>query len=141
MSAATIVAFLRRRYAPATPDAALLNAYGDRGDSTAFRALVERHGPLVLRLCRRLLGDAHSAEDAFQATFLVLARRAKTIRRPEALAAWLFGVARRVCRNARVTGERQRKSEANVRVDSVTDPSDELSARELLDALDAELDR
>jgi Sigma-70 region 2 len=81
MSAA-LVALLRRRYAHATPDAELLLAYTDRRDRVAFRSLVERHGPLVLRLCRRLLGDAHAAEDAFQATFLVLARRAGAVRRP-----------------------------------------------------------
>src|SRR5438132_14192628 len=115
MSAAAIVRLLRRRFAPATPDRDLLLAYADHGDGAAFRTLVERHGPLVLRLCRRLLGDGHAAEDAFQATFLILARRGGSIRRPEALPAWLFGVARRVCGNARVARERRRETEARAR--------------------------
>jgi RNA polymerase sigma factor (sigma-70 family) len=141
MPASSVVAFLRRRYAPATPDAALLRDYADGHDTAAFRALVERHGPLVLQLCRRLLDDAHAGEDAFQATFLILARRATSVRRPDALAAWLFGVARRVCRNARVTRERREKAETRARPNAVAEPADDLSARELLDALDAELDR
>ena len=61
----------------------------------AFAALVARHGPMVLGVCRKLLGDHHHAEDAFQAVFLVLARQAKSIRNPEMLGAWLYGVARR----------------------------------------------
>jgi RNA polymerase sigma factor (sigma-70 family) len=140
MSDAVLAALLRRRYAPATPDAALLLAYTARRDGAAFRALVERHGPLVLRLCRRWLRDA-DAEDAFQATFLVLARRAGSLRNPDALAAWLYGVCRRICSNARAAHERRRKAEARVLPRSPTDPTDELSARELLEALDADLDR
>src|SRR3954449_6289483 len=112
MSAAALVALLRRRYAPPAPDADLLRAYADRRDADAFRALVGRHGPLVLRLCRRLLGDAHAAEDAFQATFLVLARKAGSVRRPDALPAWLFGVARRVALKARASDARRGRHEA-----------------------------
>jgi RNA polymerase sigma factor (sigma-70 family) len=141
MSAASVVAFLRRRYEGDPTDDALLRAYSDRRDAEAFRSLVERHGPLVLRSCRRALGDAHAAEDAFQATFLILARRAGSVRRPEALAAWLFGVARRVCGNARVAAERRRAAEARAHSQTSSDSADVLSARELLNALDAELDR
>jgi RNA polymerase sigma factor (sigma-70 family) len=77
----------------------------------AFEAIVARHGPMVLAVCRRALDDPHAAEDAFQATFLVLARRAGSIRRGEALASWLFGVARRVSDRARVADARRRRHE------------------------------
>src|SRR5262245_45402526 len=128
MSAAALVALIRRRY---SPDAALLTAYAATRDGDAFRALVERHGPMVLRLCRRWVDDAHAADDAFQATFLTLARRAGTVRRPDALAAWLYGVARRVCGNARVAHARRREAEARICPRSPALPADELSAREL----------
>ncbi len=66
----------------------------------AFHALVERHGPMVLRVCRRLLDDPNDADDAFQATFLVLLRRAGSIRDRGSVAAWLHGVAHRVASRA-----------------------------------------
>src|SRR5262249_31583660 len=77
-------------------DADLIGRFVRRRDEEAFAALVERHGPMVLNACRRVLGDVHAAEDAFQAVFLVLARKAATLSRPEALAGWLYGVACRV---------------------------------------------
>src|SRR5438874_10899893 len=81
-------------------DAALLARYAAAGDPAAFAELVRRHGPTVLDVCRRMLGQAHDADDAFQATFLVLARGARSVRKPEALSAWLYGAAVRVCRKA-----------------------------------------
>src|SRR5262245_57966298 len=98
---APLSAILRhvRRIAPdqavSPSDAELLVRYARGRDDEAFEELLARHGPLVWGVCRRLVSDRHTAEDAFQATFLVLARRAKTIRRPESLACWLHGVARR----------------------------------------------
>src|SRR5262249_20197239 len=75
---------------------------GDRAAAeVAFTFLVERHGPMVLHVCRHLLSDPYDIEDAFQATFLVLLRRARSIRKRDSLASWLFGVAKRVARRAR----------------------------------------
>jgi RNA polymerase sigma factor (sigma-70 family) len=90
-----------------------LFASGGEGEAeAAFRCLVERHGPMVLRLCRDVLGDPHDAEDAYQAVFLVLARRAGEVRRLESAGGWLFGVARRVAGSARRGAARRRKHEA-----------------------------
>ena len=77
----------------------------------AFAALVERHGPMVLRVCRGVLRDVHDAEDAFQATFLILARKAGSIRRRDALAPWLHGVAYHVASTARSAAARRRSHE------------------------------
>src|SRR5579884_2974105 len=77
-------------------DADLLRNFIRHQDEHAFETLVRRHGPLVLRVCRRLLKNAHDAEDAFQATFLVLIRKARSIRKTQSLASWLHGVAHRV---------------------------------------------
>ncbi len=95
-------------------DAQLLErAAGGRGEASAsaFEAIVARHGPMVLGVCRRALDDPHDAQDAFQATFLVLAKRAGSIRRGDALASWLFGVARHVCDRARTDLARRRSHE------------------------------
>ena len=75
----------------------------------AFTALVDRHGAMVLSVCRRELGDTDDAHDAFQATFLVLVSKASTIRRRESVGGWLFGIARRVAAKARLEGARRRR--------------------------------
>src|SRR6516165_4976373 len=88
----------------AMPDAQLLDRFvscRDDAAEAAFEELVIRHGPMVLRVCRSALRDAHDAEDAFQAVFLVLANRARSIRASGSVASWLFGVAQRVASRAR----------------------------------------
>jgi RNA polymerase sigma factor (sigma-70 family) len=87
-------------------------ATGHREDAeAAFRALVERHGPMVLRACRVVLGDPHDAEDVFQATFLVLARRAGSIRDRGSVASWLHKIAWRIAVRARAATARRREVE------------------------------
>jgi len=90
-----------------------VNGQGEAGDG-AFEVLLERHGPMVLRICRTILRDGHDAEDAYQATFLVLARQARSIRHPASLASWLHGVARRVACQARSAERRRRRHEQMV---------------------------
>src|SRR5436305_13598671 len=99
----TLFDYLRRLHDPSAAlvsDAELLDRYARTGAPAAFELLVRRHGPLVLGACRRVLLDRHDAEDAFQATFLILARKARSVRRHEALAAWLHRTARRVALRA-----------------------------------------
>jgi RNA polymerase sigma factor (sigma-70 family) len=92
-------------------DAQLLERFLDRRDATAFEALVARHGPMVLAVCRGLLDDPHAAEDAFQATFLILAKKAGAIRGRDALGGWLHRVARRVALQANADARRRRTQE------------------------------
>jgi RNA polymerase sigma factor (sigma-70 family) len=140
---AAVLRHLRRRLEIATPDGDLLRAYAEDHSEAAFRALVERHGPMVLGLCRRRLGDAHAAEDAFQATFLVLARAAGSVRRPDAVAAWLYGAAERITRKARAADRRRQRLDARGArtLHRTPDPAAALTGRELLDVLDEELHR
>jgi RNA polymerase sigma factor (sigma-70 family) len=96
-------------------DRHLLSAFATHHDQEAFAALVARHGPMVFRVCRRVLHQEQDAEDAVQATFLVLARQAGSIRKQEAVAQWLHGVALRTARMARRSAERRRNHEAQMR--------------------------
>jgi RNA polymerase sigma factor (sigma-70 family) len=123
-------------------DAALLERWVRVRDEDAFAALVARHGPMVLGVCRHVLSDAHAAEDALQATFLVLARRAAAVRPATALAAWLFGVARKVARKARAAERRRRTAPVSAAaLRQPEDPLERLSARELLTLVDEEVAR
>ena len=92
-------------------DRQLLDHFVHGQDSGAFQSLVLRHGPAVNRVCRGVLNDPHEAEDVFQATFLVLARRAPDIRDPDALEGWLRGVARRIAVRARRRAAKRRETE------------------------------
>jgi RNA polymerase sigma factor (sigma-70 family) len=122
-------------------DAQLLARFVTGHDEEAFEALVRRHGPMVLGVCRRLLGDAHAAEDAFQATFLVLVRRAATLDRPELLGNWLHGVAARVAREARARTARRRTQErqAQTMARPRAEPQAEAAWVDLRPVLDEEL--
>jgi RNA polymerase sigma factor (sigma-70 family) len=120
-------------------DGELLERSLGGGEEAAFAVLVQRHGPMVLEVCRRVLGDRHDAEDAFQATFLVLVRRSASIRRRAALGSWLFGVAQRVAlrQRAREAARRGREMRAAERPRAAT--PDERTWQELRSALDEEI--
>jgi RNA polymerase sigma factor (sigma-70 family) len=139
-----VIQFLRRIAGPPpdedVTDRHLLERFVAARDEAAFAALVQRHGPMVLGVCRRLLHDAHEAEDAFQATFLVLAHKARSIGRPELLGPWLHGVAYRTAARARQAARRRaREREAAAMPDG--DPAVEVAWRELCQVLDEELGR
>jgi RNA polymerase sigma factor (sigma-70 family) len=119
-------------------DADLLTRYIRQRDQAAFEALVRRHGPMVLGVCRRVLHNLHDAEDAFQATFLVLVRKATTLRSPGMIGNWLYGVAYRTALHARDMGMKRRAKEAEVV--ARTESSDDAWA-ELRPVLDQELQR
>src|SRR5262249_57638676 len=96
-------------------DAYLLDRFIEHRDELAFEALVRRHGPMVLGVCRRLLRCDHDAEDAFQATFLVLARKAASVVPRELVGNWLYGVAHRTALKARSMAARRRAPAARGR--------------------------
>jgi len=123
------------------PDAALLSRFVDAGDEAAFAAIVERHGPVVLGVCRRVLGDPHAAEDAFQSVFYALARGAGRVRTAGALAAWLYGAAVRVALRTRRSRDRAGRAAARATARRAADPLAEVTGRELVAAVDEELAR
>jgi RNA polymerase sigma factor (sigma-70 family) len=131
--------FLSHQRGAAGADRELLRRFAEASDGEAFAALVQRHGPMVLGLSRRVLGDRQLAEDVFQAAFLMLARKAHTIRRPESLSCWLHGVAFRLALRARRARQRGRECETHVRRSPSPTPLDELTAAEFLAILDGEL--
>lgn len=124
----------------AATDRELLRRFVSENDQVAFEVLVARHTGMVLGVCRRALPSVQDAEDACQATFLVLASRAKGGRWDESVANWLYTTARKVAHNARVAAQRRAKREAGAAVPESVEPVDQMTGRELLAALDAALD-
>src|SRR5262245_59654484 len=106
------------------PDHDLLRRFAAGRDEAAFHALLMRHGPMVLGVCRSLLPAEADAEDAFQATFLVLAHKSASIRRAAALAGWLHGVAARTARKVRAESIRRRTHERQAAVAEAAPPGD-----------------
>ncbi|MCI0380029.1 MAG: sigma-70 family RNA polymerase sigma factor [Gemmataceae bacterium] len=121
-------------------DRQLLEAFAVQGDESAFAELVRRHGPLVLGVCRRVLGNVQDAEDALQAAFLVLARKSATLRPRDSINHWLHGVAFRIALKARSQSWRRKQKEKQaVAQRTATTPQE--AWNELRAALDEELER
>lgn len=135
-----LLARLRSAFTPAKPppDVELLSRFLDRHDQDAFAELVRRYGPMVLGVCRRTLGDGPDAEDAYQAAFMVLAKRAATVRGIGRVAGWLHGVATLCAKKARVRRAKRRQRERTGRVPDVPDTDSPVSA-DLTAVLDDEL--
>jgi RNA polymerase sigma factor (sigma-70 family) len=127
--------------APEPSDGQLLTQFAARRDEAAFAELVRRHGPMVLGVCRRVLGDAHDAEDAFQATFLILARKAASAARYRAVGGWLHEVAYHVALRERARTARRQQHERGVARVSAQETMTDLDRRELRQVLDEELRR
>jgi RNA polymerase sigma factor (sigma-70 family) len=126
---------------PELTDERLLRDYAVSQDSGAFAAIVHRHGAMVFGVCRRILGREQDAEDAFQATFLVLLRKARSLTRPKRLANWLYGVAQRTASKIRAADRRQRQRESPMLPIPAPEAGDEMTLRELRSLLDDELER
>jgi RNA polymerase sigma factor (sigma-70 family) len=130
------------RYGEEAPDALLLDRFVEQWDQAAFRDLVGRHGPMVLGVCRRILRDPHAAEDVFQATFLLLVRKAGSVRKRGSVGPWLYGVAQRVALEARGAASRRPvPAPLDVEAPAVDDDHDGLEHDELHAALHEELGR
>lgn len=138
----TVIDHLRRAAmlsgGAAESDGQLLRRFVSGRDEVAFEALVRRHGPMVLGVCRRVLGNVHDADDAFQATFLVLVRKARSVGQPDLLGNWLFGVAYRTCMKVKAMSARRRAKERQA---ARPVGREEAPEPELLTMLDQELNR
>jgi RNA polymerase sigma factor (sigma-70 family) len=121
-------------------DQSLLQRYIDERDENAFGTILDRHGPMLLGLCRRQLHGSHLAEDVLQATFLVLARKARSIRRRDNLAGWLYGVAQRLGREAQ-RAEAARRQREQVAAHARAEARGEAGWDDLLRVLDEEMQR
>ena len=140
--AAVLARALRRAKAPASfSDGDLLRRYAKTGDQAAFAAVVDRHAAMVLGVCRRLLPSQADAEDACQAVFLILCRKAKSLPWRTSVANWLYSTARKVAHNARLSYARRARRERAAALPESVAPADLLTGQELLAILDEELDR
>ncbi len=141
ITAGVLMRHIRRLVHGAPPtlgtDGDLLRRYAAQRDEAAFATLVQRHGPLVWNACRRALRDVQDAEDVFQATFLVLAKKAGAVRWRDSVAGWLYAVALRLANKARC--EAARRPQTIPAEPAAPDPYEALSARDLLVALDEEM--
>jgi RNA polymerase sigma factor (sigma-70 family) len=143
-----LIRFLRRAAVPAdgldVSDVQLLERFAATRDEAAFEVLARRHGPMVLGVCRRILGDPHDAEDAFQATFLVLARKIGSAVRHRSAGGWLHTVASRVALRARARRAARTSRERPLDDSSTTagpSPADEVAWQEVWRTIDEELSR
>jgi RNA polymerase sigma factor (sigma-70 family) len=158
MAQKPLAAVLRRlrhlvggREAQAESDGQLLERFAAAHDEAAFGELMRRHGPLVLSVCRRILHDSNDVDDAFQATFVVLVRRAAGLRQEGSLASWLYGVAYRVALKARSQSARRRSREQQAEpmalqefsneANGAGEPISQVACRELRAVLDDEVNR
>jgi RNA polymerase sigma factor (sigma-70 family) len=143
--ATIVLKHLRRLSGPRTAapsaDAELLERFRTSHDEAAFAELVKRHGPMVLGVCRSVLRHAQDAEDAFQATFLALARRADSVRRPEALAGFLYEVAYRAAIKAKANTARRRAREQEALPMAAAEKVLDMTLRDLQRVLHEELRR
>jgi RNA polymerase sigma factor (sigma-70 family) len=122
-------------------DGQLVECFRTGRDEAAFEALVRRHGPMVLGVCRRVLANPSDAEDAFQATFLVLVRKAHTLGQPELVGNWLYGVAYRTAQKARGLAARHGARRHDLTDVPVQESRDTAVWCELRDVLEEELSR
>src|SRR5262249_30232707 len=141
-----LLSHLRRSFgadhAAGLEDAELLERFVTKRDETAFALILRRHGPMVLNVCQRFLSNSHDCEDAFQATFGVLVRKARTLRRRKLLANWLYGVAYRTALKARSQARRRRTYQHAIREVACGDgTSQEVSRLDLGSLLDGEVNR
>jgi len=122
-------------------DGDLLRRFAQNRDEAAFAMLMQRHGPLVLGVCRRVLHDPNDADDAFQATFFVLARKAGSVSQPDRLTSWLYGVALRVAQKARGATARRQARQQQVTDMPAAESSREADWNDLREVLDDEVQR
>jgi RNA polymerase sigma factor (sigma-70 family) len=141
----SLLAFIRRiassRSHSDLTDGELLQRFAVQREASAFTALMRRHGPMVLGVCQSVLHDTHDAEDVFQATFLVLVRKPKTIGKPASVASWLHGVAYRLAMKARSEAARRHSCERKAVTMRSCDPQEEVIWRDLRPVLHQEVDR